>query len=166
LRFSLFALWEVNENRRDFTSRDGYFDEVFLHRAAGAVVCRNIVADSSAVLDGFIHVFCSTIAYTRHGIVVVDLVNRSNARATSHCACNGSDYGSDWATGQCANSCATQSACNSALCGVVVRIVVNSMLHIVICHVNHVSSEKFELATGLAETVPTLCVKKKPAALN
>jgi hypothetical protein len=34
------------------------------------------------------------------------------------------------------------------------------MLHVIVCHVNHVSSEKFELASGLAETMPTRCEKR------
>jgi hypothetical protein len=119
-------------------------------------VCRNIIADASCGVS----VGCSAIAQAAYGVIVVDLVDGCDTCAATNRAGNSTDYSSNRATGQCANSCATQSACNSTFGCVVVRIVVNSMLHIVICHVNHVSSEKFELATGLAETVPTLCERE------
>jgi hypothetical protein len=103
-------------------------------------VCRNIVADAGAVLGSFIHITCSTATETRYRVIVIDLVDGCDTGTTTNRARNGADNGSNRAAGQRANGCSAQSAGNSAFCGVAFGVVVNSMLHIVICHVNHVSS--------------------------
>jgi hypothetical protein len=80
------------------------------------------------------HVGRGTIANARNRVVVVDLIDGGNACARSGCACHGTYNSANRTACECAYDRATNAACNRTFFCIVVRIVVNTVLNVIVCH--------------------------------
>jgi hypothetical protein len=108
-----------------------------LDRAIGCSVSGCIVTGCTSGL-GF-NVGGCTVAKACYSVVVIDLICRCDTGATCHCTGNGTYDCANRAASCCTYNGTAHAAKDCALFCVVARIVINSMLNVVVCHIDHCS---------------------------